>query len=192
MATQRDIDKLQTQQRIVDSALDLFETVGYETTSMVQIARRAETSRANLYLHFTSKSQIVLHRMRQLESEVLGLYSRLNQVETTIDGVMTWLESAANLWKSHLAEFDAISRAMTVDSAVFDEWLELHRRITRSLSADRAGSLTGGNRSQWEAHLITLMIGLEHNFYFLYVRGQSVPEELILRSLAEQWVAFLE
>ncbi|WP_152349009.1 TetR/AcrR family transcriptional regulator [Brevibacterium sp. CFH 10365] len=192
VATQRDIDKLQTQQRIVDSALELFETAGYETTSMVQIARHAETSRANLYLHFTSKSQIVLHRMRQLESEVLGLYSGLDGVETTVDGVMTWLETAAQLWKTHRAEFDAISRAMTVDSAVFDEWLELHRRITRSRSATHAGPRTGDDRDQWEAHLITLMIGLEHNFYFLYVRGQSISEKLILRSLAEQWSAFLD
>lgn len=185
MATQRDIDKLQTQRRIVDSALELFETSGYETTSMVQIAKRADTSRTNLYLHFTSNSQIVLHRMRQLESEVLGLYSRLDQVATTVDDVLTWLDAASELWKSHLAEFYAISRAMTVDSEVRDEWLELHQRIIRSVSADRAGSLTDIDRSQWEAYLITRMIGLEHNFYFLYVRGEPIPERLTLRSLAE-------
>lgn len=192
VATQRDIDKQQTQQRIVDSALELFDTVGYETTSMVQIARRAETSRANLYLHFTSKSQIVLHRMRQLEAEVLGLYSGLDHLEATVDGVMPWLETAAQLWKTHRAEFDAISRAMTVDAEVFDEWLELHRRITRSRAAARTRPHSGTDIDQWKAHLITLMIGLEHNFYFLYVRGQSIPENLILRSLAEQWSAFLE
>lgn len=191
VATQRDIDKLQTQQRIVESALELFETAGYETTSMVQIARRAETSRANLYLHFTSKSQIVLHRMRQLESGVLSLYDGLDHVEPTVDDVVTWLEEAARLWKSHRAEFDAISRAMTVDAEVFAEWLELHRRIAQTKAATLIGSRSDVDRDQWEAHLITLMIGLEHNFYYLYVRGQSIPERLILRSLAEQWAAFL-
>lgn len=61
MATQRGIDTLQPQQRIVEGALELFETAVCETTSMMNIARRAGTNRANLHLHFTSKSQTALN-----------------------------------------------------------------------------------------------------------------------------------
>lgn len=190
MASQRDLDKSATQQRIVDAAMHLFETAGYETTTMAQIARDAQTSRANLYLHFTSKSQIVLHRMRSLEPEVVGLYSGLDELTGTLDDVIVWLRQAGQLWMSHLPEFDAISRAMTADAEVFQEWLDLHRRI----SEDKAHTLAAGStmpREAWAVHLVTLMISLEQNFYFLYVRGQRDREDLVLRSLAAQWVTLL-
>ncbi|MDN5704159.1 MAG: TetR/AcrR family transcriptional regulator [Yaniella sp.] len=189
MKSQRDLEKIATQARIVDAALQLFETTGYETTSMARIARDANTSRANLYLHFTSKSQIVLHRMRSLEPEVLALYNGLDTVSATHDCVKDWLRQAGQLWLRHLTEFDAISRAMTTDDEVFQEWLDLHHRISAQL-ADRlpAGAMSGARR---EVHLVTLMISLEQNFYFLYVRGRRDREELVLNSLATQWLTLL-
>lgn len=185
--SQRNGEKQETQQRIVDTALRLFEHQGYETTSMAQIAREAQTSRANLYLHFTSKSQIVLHRMQALEPAVMELYDGLERVDGTQASVLAWLYDAAALWDQYLAEFEAISRAMTADEAVFQEWFALHRRI----SATKAPFLahhSNVSAEQCETHLTTLMISMEQNFYFLYVRGYRDREELVLRSLAIQWL----
>lgn len=190
MVSQRDLEKSATQGRIVDAALHLFETSGYETASMAQIARDANTSRANLYLHFTSKSQIVLHRMRSLEPEVLRLYSGLENIPATREYVMAWLQQAGELWSRHLAEFDAISRAMITDEEVFQEWLDLHHRISAQLSPRLPTGSTMPNTDR-EVYLVTLMISLEQNFYFLYVRGRRDREELVLNSLATQWLTLL-
>lgn len=190
MVSQRDLEKTATQTRIVDAALQLFETTGYETTSMSKIARDAGTSRANLYLHFTSKSQIVLHRMRNLEPEVRALYHGLDKVSATHDGVMAWLRKAGTLWLRHLAEFDAISRAMVTDDEVFHEWLDLHHRISAQVAHTLPPSSTMSGVGR-EVHLVTLMISLEQNFYFLYVRGGRDREGLVLNSLATQWLTLL-
>lgn len=185
--SQRNGEKQETQQRIVDTALCLFEHQGYETTSMAQIARESQTSRANLYLHFTSKSQIVLHRMQALEPAVMELYDGLERVDGTQASVLAWLYDAAALWDQYLAEFEAISRAMTADEAVFQEWFALHRRISAT-KAPLLAKHANVSAKQCEAHLTTLMISMEQNFYFLYVRGYRDREELVLRSLAIQWL----
>lgn len=55
-----------TRQRFIDSAFELFTRQGYRATSMNEIARHSGGSRANLYLHFRNKPDIVLARMRDL------------------------------------------------------------------------------------------------------------------------------
>lgn len=185
--SQRSGEKYETQQRIVKTALRLFEHYGYETTSMAQIARESRTSRANLYLHFTSKSHIVLHRMQALEPEVMKLYDGLDRVVGTRTSVLAWLHEAVTLWEHYLAEFEAIARAMTADEAVFQEWFALHRRISESKVSTLAKH-SNLSDELCEAHLTALMISMEQNFYFLYVRGYRDREELVLNSLTIQWL----
>lgn len=136
--TQRAASKTATQQRIVDAAFTLFREHGYEATTMSQIARQAETSRPNLYLHFTSTTQIVLDRMKSIEPSAAAMYDELGELATfSPDSMLEWLRSTGkDMWRSHSAEFDAIHRATATDDEVLDEWLGLHRRIISRL-ADR-------------------------------------------------------
>lgn len=49
-----------TRERILDVALELFNTAGYEGTSLREIAERMHFSKAALYYHFASKDDILL------------------------------------------------------------------------------------------------------------------------------------
>ncbi len=49
----------QTRAAILDAALDLFEEVGYEGTTMRAIAERAGVSVGNAYYYFDSKEQLI-------------------------------------------------------------------------------------------------------------------------------------
>jgi len=48
-----------TKQEILNAALDLFSTQGYEATSMLQIAESVGIKKASLYSHFESKQEIL-------------------------------------------------------------------------------------------------------------------------------------
>lgn len=48
-----------TKQKILNAALDLFSTQGYEATSMLQIAESVGIKKASLYSHFESKQEIL-------------------------------------------------------------------------------------------------------------------------------------
>ncbi len=68
-----------TRERILDIALDLFTTQGYDKTSLRQIAERLGYSKAAIYYHFASKEDILmaLHlRLHDFGREALGTISR--------------------------------------------------------------------------------------------------------------------
>ena len=64
-----------TRARILDIALELFTTQGYDKTSLRQIAERLGYSKAAIYYHFASKDDILmaLHlRLHEFGREALG------------------------------------------------------------------------------------------------------------------------
>lgn len=177
-----------TRQRFIDEALRLFREKGYEHTSMGQVAAAAGGSRANLYLYFNSKPQLIMARMHEIETEIAELYAALNEIpEHTPSAMREWLESSRQMWLRYATEFEAINQAMAADPEVLDEWLGLVRRITSAQTTLYQGCRTEDERLNREAHMATLMMSLERNFYFLYIRGHKEREDRILASLAQQW-----
>lgn len=186
--TDRSAKRQATRQRFIDEALQLFRERGYEQTSMAQIASSADGSRANLYLHFNSKPQIIMARMREIEAEIADLYAVLDRMpEHTPDAMRTWLESGRQMWLRYATEFEAINRAMAADPEVLDEWLGLLRRISSTRTTLYRDCRTQDEREDREVHMTTLMMSLERNFYFLYIRGHREREDRVLTSLARQW-----
>ena len=182
-----------TRQRFVDDALRLFRERGYEHTSMAQIAVAAGSSRANLYLYFGAKSQIIMARMREIETEVAELYGLLDRMpEHSPAALREWLGTARAMWLRYATEFEAINQAMTADPDVLDEWLGLIRRISSTCAGPYRTCATEDARADREVHMVTLMMSLERNFYFLYVRGHTEREDRVLTSLARQWALLFE
>ncbi|MGD0984060.1 MAG: helix-turn-helix domain-containing protein [Acidimicrobiales bacterium] len=64
-----------TRQRILDIALDLFITQGYDATSIRQIAERLGFSKASIYYHFASKQDILMalhYKLHEVGREALA------------------------------------------------------------------------------------------------------------------------
>jgi len=157
---------------------------------MAQIASAAGGSRANLYLYFSSKPQIIMSRMQEIEAEVVDLYDALNQLpDHGPDSMRRWLEQARIMWLRYFAEFDAINRAMAAEPKVLDEWLGLLNRIASNQTALFSDCQTEDERENREIHMATLMTSLERNFYFLYIRGHDEREDRVLATLARQWAS---
>ncbi|CAL9625462.1 TetR/AcrR family transcriptional regulator [Streptomyces sp. enrichment culture] len=193
MATNRTAKSVATRQRFVDEALRLFKEQGYERTSMAQIATAAGSSRANLYLYFNSKSQIIRARMAEIETEVAELYAVLDGMpEHTPAALRQWLATAREMWMRYATEFEAVNQAMAIDPDVLEEWLGLIRRVTSAHASLHLPGATPEERGEREVHMTTLMMSLERNFYFLYIRGHKEQEELILTSLARQWARMFD
>jgi AcrR family transcriptional regulator len=191
---QRERDKADTRQRIVEAALALFREQGYAQTSMGQIATAAGTSRANLYLHFGSKPLIVKERMMQLEPEVVRFYDQLESLpDYSPDSLREWLLVDRRMYGEHPAEYEAISAAMAVETEVLQEWIGLHRRIIENQEWLTRLFPDPGERELRRVHLATLMMSTERIFDVVYLRHQAgLDEELVLTSLARQWSALFQ
>lgn len=191
---QREKDKAETRQRIVDAALALFRDRGYEQTSMSHIAAAAGTSRANLYLHFGSKPMIVKERMAQLEPEVVTLYGRLDALGDYSPGNLRgWLQDDRQMYLQHPSEYEAISAAMSADSEVLREWSHLHERIIDGQKWLPRLFPEPEERALRAVHMATLMMSTERAFDIMYLRHYAyLDEERLLTSLARQWSALFQ
>jgi TetR/AcrR family transcriptional regulator, cholesterol catabolism regulator len=73
----RGAQKEATRRRVLDAAFDLFESEGYEETTVRAIARRAGVSVGSVFTSFTSKAQILSEVM---EARRGGLYAEFDRV----------------------------------------------------------------------------------------------------------------
>lgn len=173
----------ETRQKFLDAAFELFTWQGYGNTSMNQIARHAGGSRANLYLHFRNKPDLVLARMREMEPHFTAPFQGLfRSSEHTEESIRAWLESIKELWTRYRVEFTAVEQAMSHDEEVASEWWAMILRISNALP----GLEQDMQRRQ---HFITLWMGLDRTFSFLYGRGHTDNESLVLATLTQQWLS---
>jgi AcrR family transcriptional regulator len=86
-----------TRERILDIALELFVTQGYDKTSLRDIAERLGTTKAALYYHFERKQDILLELHLRLHA--LGRET-LEQLELLEDG-----EARADAWPGLVDRF---------------------------------------------------------------------------------------
>lgn len=75
------MDHRSTKQKILDAALDLFSTQGFEATSVSQIAEEVGIRKASLYSHYASKQEILESLMQEVMSqyEYHSIFSETNR-----------------------------------------------------------------------------------------------------------------
>ena len=66
-------EKEQRRSMIIDCAMEIFSEKGIGSTSMDEIAVRAEFSKATLYLYFRNKEELVIHAMLRVVSSFIEL-----------------------------------------------------------------------------------------------------------------------
>jgi len=83
MAGVRKSQKEATRQRVLDAARDLFESRGYEETTVREIARHAEVSVGSVFTTFSSKGDILSQVMAD---RLDALYAELDRVAPHLRG----------------------------------------------------------------------------------------------------------
>jgi AcrR family transcriptional regulator len=94
MARPTGSDGVQTRERILDIALELFTTQGYDTTSLRDISARLGITKAALYYYFPRKEDILLELHKRLHFFATQM---ADEIETAPDGpdrVAMWPEVA--------------------------------------------------------------------------------------------------
>ncbi len=85
------MDNRSTRQKILDAALDLFSTQGFEATSVSQIADRIGIRKASMYSHFASKQEILeslmQETMKHYERHTIFLDSRIADQDLNVKSI---------------------------------------------------------------------------------------------------------
>lgn len=96
LPTRRERRRLRIRERILETALYLFETQGYEATTVAEIVRRADIAYGTFFNHFPSK----LHLLREISDRaLLDLFENVEEVRkqsgSFADHLVSLFESSA-------------------------------------------------------------------------------------------------
>ncbi len=91
-----------TRDRIALAGIALFQTQGFEATTMEQIASAADVVRGTLYNHFPVKDAIVVHWLHgQLDQALEPLMQDAMRRPTFLARAATLLEASATWWEEN-------------------------------------------------------------------------------------------
>lgn len=88
MSGLREQQKALRRQAISQSALSLFESQGFQTTTMEQIARSAAVSVPTVFAYFGSKQEILLEKLREADHRAISAARRrIPELDDPIDTI---------------------------------------------------------------------------------------------------------
>lgn len=182
-----------TRARIIERAIPLFSEFGYDKITMESIAKAAGISRANIYLHFSAKAELVAAMLEQLSPTVVASYAELDRLDPSdVVGVRRWVETNSRLWIERRHQLETLEHALAVEPVVSDRWYrtlsDSADAMTRFLDRHSDGS---HRRGAAKMAVLTMMMGFERTLYFTYVRNCGADESDTIDALAAQWTAVL-
>lgn len=141
-----------TKTRILEATWHLMEERHGQGVSMSDIARAAGISRQAVYLHFASRTELMIATSNYVD-EVKGLNERLNQFQAATNGIEL-LEACVDVWGNYIPEIYGLAKALLMtretDEATAAAWngsMSCLRDVCREIidALDREGILA----SEW-------------------------------------------
>lgn len=168
-----------TQRRILEAALEVFEEAGFAEARVELITEKAGCSRPAFYQYFSSKDDVFWALAGQLGREMVELAKRLERVSPDAEGL-------AHL-TGWISEFMALHEAWSPVFASFQAASRGHEPQARSSSAvsDRTGLALlrafGAKENTTNGRLITSLVAvlIRCSFYAEQTPGSMSPQPLV-------------
>jgi AcrR family transcriptional regulator len=174
---------------LLDVAMELLRNGEFETTSIAEIARRADLSRQGFYFYYTSKdellAQLVTGPFAASKQDWIGALDR-GEYDVPSDILLLLVRQTAKLWAENLSAFRAAVETEPRSTVISEHWTERVR-----FGAERLAPLVVASthderlRDPVEAtRMITTLIWMiERNFYmhFVHDSGHESDEALAER-----------
>jgi AcrR family transcriptional regulator len=113
-----------TKTRILEATWQLMEQSPGQEVSMGAIAEVAGISRQAVYLHFTSRTELLIETLDYVDA-VKGLDIRLARLEQMTDGVEL-LDACVEIWGNYIPEIIGVAKtllkALETDEAMASAW----------------------------------------------------------------------
>lgn len=126
--------------RIIDATRDVFLSHGYSGTTIDDIARVAQVSRASFYTYFPSKREVLLAVGAHTASESLRVIERLADLGTTRAGLAAWVAEYFDFLDVHGSFSLAWTQAAREDEEIRTAGMKRHLSICRQLGDELAAT----------------------------------------------------
>jgi AcrR family transcriptional regulator len=183
-----------TRQRLIDGALEMFSTTGYEHATVDDISRAAGYSKGAYYFHFSTKDDILLELLRLWTEERTALLLDDSAGELTADELRDMLTGFFSYedrprWPGVLLEFWSVAvRNPEVSKRLAQTYATWRGRIA---NAFRAAARSGLGVEAPE-DTATVVLAAHDGFVVQTAIGAPGGKAMTARELAESIITPLE
>ena len=189
--TLRDEQKRLTRRRLIEGALAAFERKGYAATTIDDIVAEANASRATFYLHFKSKSEVVLVMARTLGTRWRELYRELTSGERlSRKELYDWLDAMAGHYQTNRATVAALDQAAAVEPEVAAVRLA-NQQESMAVVAESIRRWYGGDEEDARIRAALLLAQMDRFFDLWIVYGLEFDRVRAIGTLTDLWFSAL-
>ncbi len=142
----KNLGDLQTKERLIRTAVILFQTQGYHGTGTAALLKAANAPKGSLYHHFPGgKAELAIAAIEWIEGEILAALSKTANSGKTLADLIGWLFEGTARWaeRSHFEESPLL--AAITSAGAPGEVMAAADRVYRG-AEDALLPLTGGSR----------------------------------------------
>ena len=186
----------ETRRKIISAARELFSAMGFDRTTTLLIAERANLSVGGLYAHFRNKEELFLYILEQRSRDTYQVTR--DCIQEILKSQMPLKEGIeyffTTIYKAHIRygslnmEMDKFTRMNPVAREIHDSWEnnemhEIGQWLGRYENTAAVGDLDGA--------LIVICRATHEVFHYLYKARNQVDETKVLQSLILMFQRFL-
>lgn len=175
--------------RIVAATREVFLTHGYAGTTIDEIARAANVSRASFYTYFPTKRDVLLTVGARSASDAMAAIERLAQSGTTRAGLTQWAGDYFAYLDINGSFAFAWTQAAHEDEAIRTAGMRRHLGLCRRFGEVLAET-AGKDRDDTVELGLVIFSALERAWSYCHLYGDKVDRTAIQAELAQtMWAA---
>ncbi|WP_235739106.1 TetR/AcrR family transcriptional regulator [Nocardioides alcanivorans] len=179
--------KAQTRRALAEAAVAEFEERGYVQAKIEDIARRAGTSRATFYVHYSGKAEVMENMWDLVRRELVVLYRKLVATETRdVRALADWLSDTYDFYTVNRQRLLAVHEAIAVEADLAEAYSERLANL-----ADMVAPLVrpefGDTPELARTRAAMLTIQHERVCFLWLLRGVPFERDEAAQTLAELW-----
>lgn len=182
-----------TYERLLDSAIDVFEENGYRAATISQIAQRAGADRTTFYLHFKNKSDVATGIARRHISPTGRHFYALSSLQTgELKEVRGWVKTVFEYWGAFPMELEVLCDAIVSDPELGRGAAE-HTSHLADIVLKNAGRALSAKERRIAHRKVELLITAQRTAMFSILcrdEGSSLNETV--EALAQLWQECLD
>lgn len=128
--------KPDARRRLVDAAVELFSTQGYDSTGVAQIAEHAGLTKTTFFRHFLDKREVLFAGEADHCQTLADAMADAPATATPLEAVAAGLDAMAASFPNEHREFAAKVRAIVASSSELQERASLKSAIYAATMAD--------------------------------------------------------
>lgn len=176
-------DELNTRTRILAATWQLMEQERGQGVRMSDIAKAAGISRQAVYLHFTSRAELMIATTHYVD-EIKGLKERLKQFQAATSGV-EMLAALVEVWGNYIPEIYGLAQALLrmrasdeATDAAWNERMDALRNVCREVieTLEQEGRLAAEWSQDEAVELLWTMLSIHHWEQLTITRGWSTRQ----------------